>query len=430
MQLAKIKTVCLVLVFALLAGVSNPVLASTLREVEIVAQLVEFDPDSRVYRASGGVILTSGDFQLQAETVFYDQETEVIRAEQGVKLQTANGNWEGEALVYSFRGEEGTLTAFRGAIGSSYYTGRTGELREEEILVQGGSFTRCALASPCVKIKAERVRLVNDRVEVGGGWLYLKNFPVLPLPPVAFTPDQFENWPRLELGVNRTRGLYMIGRLTHQVNEQVRLNYGGGVGTNRWWNIQGGIDWDLLPGLVLNSTLTWEEYFRGSASLRYNWAPVQFRAAVQRNWDDLTSGEHSLAVGGPLTDKSHLELSYTSSFEEEEQDVLQRADYGLHLTGRWLSGFILGAGLFYGEGDHLNDYSLNGWYLRTNWSGGINFARTWRIQVAGETRWQAGIAPRWVEKQVNLVKDLHCFQVALGYDLLDESVNFNFMLNW
>ena len=190
MQVNKLYIVGMALVFILLVGIGTPALATAPREVEIEAQLVEFDPDSRVYRASGGVILTSGDFRLQAETVLYNQETEVITAEQGVKLQTATGNWEGESLVYSFRTEEGTLTAFRGAMGSSFIPGKQGSAGEE-ILVRGGSFTRCELTSPCVKIKARRVRLVDDRVQVGGGWLYLKNFPVLPLPPVTFTPDQF-----------------------------------------------------------------------------------------------------------------------------------------------------------------------------------------------------------------------------------------------
>ena len=233
----------------------------------------------------------------------------------------------------------------------------------------------------------------------------------------------------MEIGVNRTRGFYVIGRLTHQVNNQVSLNYGGGVGTNRWWNVQGGMNWKPLPGLVLNSTLTWEEYLRGNASLTYNWAPVQFRAAVQRDWDDLTSGEHTFSVRGPLTNKSNLELSYNSSFDGKEQGEQRRADYGLHLTGRWLPGFALGAGLFYGEGD-LESNSLNGWYLRTTWSGGVNIARTWRIEVDGETRWQTGIEPLLVENEVKLVKDIHCFKADLGYDLLDESVSFNFMFNW
>lgn len=429
MQVNKLYIVAMALVFILLVGIGTPALATAPREVEIEAQLVEFDPDSRVYRASGGVILTSGDFRMQAETVLYNQETEVITAEQGVKLQTATGNWEGESLVYSFRTEEGTLTAFRGAMGSSFYTGETGELRGEEILVRGGSFTRCELTSPCVKIKARRVRLVDDRVQVGGGWLYLKNFPVLPLPPVIFTPDHFENWPQLEIGANSTRGFYVIGRVTHQVNKQVTLNYSGGVGTNQWWNVQSGMRWNVLPGLVLNSTLTWEEYLRGNASLTYNWSPVQFRASVKRNWSELVSGEQTFSVMRPLTKKSNLELSYTSSFNEKTKGELRRADYGLRLTGRWLPGFTLGAGLFYGEGDLKSD-SLNGWHLRTTWSGGVNIARTWRIQVAGETRWQTGIEPLWVDNQVKLVKDLHCFQVDLGYDLLDESVNFNFMFKW
>ena len=110
-----------------------------------------FDPDSRVI-APAGVIMTSGDFQLQAETVFYNQETEIITAEQGVRLQTAAGNWEGKvSSILSIRRRDADCLPRCGWL--VFYTGQTGELRGEEILVQGGSFTRCELTSPCVRLK-------------------------------------------------------------------------------------------------------------------------------------------------------------------------------------------------------------------------------------------------------------------------------------
>lgn len=430
MQFRKLKHVIIILFFALLVGGGTPAQATAPREVEIEARLVEFDPESGIYRASGGVVLTSGDLQLEAETVFYNQKTEVITAEQGVILQTATGEWEGEKLVYSFRTEEGTLTAFHGAIGTSFYTGQTGQLRSDEILVQDGSFTRCELVAPCVSIRAGRVRLVDDRVQVRGGWLYLKELPVLPLPPVTFTPDHFENWPQLEIGINKPRGFYVLGRLTHQVDEEVTLHYGAGAGTNHWWNGQAGIRWQPSSDLVFDSGLTWEEYLRGNASLTYNWAPVRFRTAFEHNWAERPTGGHSFSVRGPVTEKSSLELSYTSRFAGKDGDADRRADYGLNLTGRWLPGFTLGAGLFYGEGALLDRDSMNGWHLRTTWTGGITLAPTWQLRVAGESRWQAGDAPLWVENEVKLVKDLHCFKVDLGYDLVDESINFNFGFNW
>ena len=424
------RTIVLIMALLILVtGQSTPARAAAATEVEIEASLLEFDPVSKVYKATGGVKFTSGDFRLQAETLVYNQEADFLTAEQGVKLQTAAGEWEGERLEYSFRGEQGTLTTFSGKNGDIFISGTKGELSGEEILVQGGSFAKCELPTPCLKIKAGQVRLVNDKVQVKRGWLYVKNLPVLPLPPLTFAIDQFENWPQLEVGASGTRGYYVLGKMTHEVNDQVRLDYGGGVGSKKWWNVQTGMNWDLTSDLVLNSTLTWEEYLRGKASLTYQWAPVQFRAAVSRDWDELTSGDRTLLVQGPLTEKSNLELNYTSSFNEKTNGMHRREDYGLQVNGSWIPGFTLGGGLYFGQGDLKTNY-LNGWYLRTTWSGGIKLAPTWRMQVSGEARWQEGIDPLWVSSQVKLGKDLHCFNLGLGYDLLDESISFNLGFNW
>jgi hypothetical protein len=143
----------------------------------------------------------------------------------------------------------------------------------------------------------------------------------------------------------------------------------------------------------------------------------------------LTSGSYTLSVQGPLTKKSNLELNYASSFSEKTKRVHHREDYGLRLSGRWIPGFTLGGGLYYGQGDLKTDY-FNGWYAQTTWSGGINLLPTWRIQVSGEARWQKGIDPHWVSSQVKVVKDLHCFNLDLGYNLLDESISFNFGFKW
>ncbi|NLY92207.1 MAG: LPS-assembly protein LptD [Firmicutes bacterium] len=429
MGLRKRAITVFIFLFVLSLIVETRVWAAEPRAVEIEARLVEFDPEHKVYKATGGVRFTRDDFRLQADTVVYYQETALVMAEHGVKLQTAEGSWEGESLVYSFRDEQGKFGAITGKNGNYYITGKAGELQGEEILLTGATFTPCELATPCLKIKAGKVRVVNDKVQVKGGWLYLKNLPVLPLPPVTVATDQFADWPRLEIGANSTRGFFVTGELTHTLTEEATFRYGGGVGTNEWWNVQAGLRWKLASGLVFNSTLTWEEYLRSSASLTYNHAPLQVTAAVNRNFSERRSGENSLTVQGPLTKKSTWQLLYTSSFNEKTKGLNQRQDYGLRITGRWVPGFTLGAGLYYGAGD-LKSNSLNGWHLRTTWSGGINLGRTLRIQTAGEARWQTGIEPLWVEKTVKLVKDLHCFKVDLGYDLLDESYSFNFGFNW
>jgi len=429
MGLGKRAIAIFIFLFILLAPAGSLVWAAEPGAVEIEARLVEFDPEAKVYKATGGVRFTSDDFQLQADTVVYYQESALVTAEQGVKLQTATGSWEGDSLVYSFRDEQGKFSGITGRNGNYYITGKKGELQGEEILLTDTTFTPCELATPCLRIKAGQAWVVNDKVQVKGGWLYLKNLPVLPLPPVTVATDQFTDWPRLEMGADNTRGLYVTGELTHELTEEAALYYGGGVGTKKWWNAQAGLRWYLTSDLVFNSSLAWEKNLRGNASLTYNYAPLQVTAAVTRNWTELSSGKNSLTAQGPLTEKSAWQLSYTSSFNEQTNGLVQRQEYGLRLTGPWLPGFTLGAGLYYGAGD-LKNNSLNGWHLRTTWSGRINITRTWRIETTGETWWQRGIEPLWIGKTVRLAKDLHCFKVDMGYNLLNKNISFNFGFNW
>ena len=431
MEFAKRMLTAFIFFFLLPLAVPTPVRASAPPAVEIEARMVEFDPETKVYRATGGVKFSGKDFQLEAETVVYDQVTAVVRAERGVKLRTADGTWRGESLVYSFREEKGKFTAATGENGKYYFTGKEGELKGKELFLTDATFTPCELPTPCLKIRAGRVRVVGDQVEVKGGWLYLKNLPLLPLPPVTITTtnNQLDDWPRLDAGFNSSRGAYVTGEFTHTLSEKAALRYGGGGGTNKWWTAKAGLRWDLASNLVFNSSLAWEDYLQGKASLTYHYAPLKVTAAVDRDFAELSAGENSLTVEGPLAGQSTWQLLYTSSFNEKTNGLSERQDYGLRFSGPWLPGFTLGTGFYYGTGDAKGN-SLNGWHLRTTWSGGFKLTRTLRLETTGETRWQTGRAPLWVENTVKLVKDLHCFKVDLGYDLVEESISFAFGFNW
>ena len=423
--------IIVVLIFLMLTCYLLPATAASEEDIEIEALMVEFDPVQRIYMASGGVKFKNGDFLLQAENLRYNQKEEFLQAENRIKLITSFGTWEGEKIEYSFRNNKGEISAPRGVVGETLVSGEKAEINEEILFLNDTSFTKCDLATPCIKIKASKVQLVEKRVKVKGGLLYLKNLPLLPLPPLTVSTDSFDNWPLLELGLNNNRGLYLVGKLTHEVNKQFKLNYGLGLGTNKWFRLQGGGDWLVTPRLVWNSELTWEpkKSLNGNSGLTYYFPRAEFKAELKKGWTGISSTEGSLKLKFPLFTNAKAEFVYVSNFTEGNQVIEKRQDVGGRITGNWLPGFSLGAGMLYGEGD-LKTGSLNGWYGETFWNGSIGLLPTWRLAVEGKNLWQRGANPLWVQNKVELIKDLHCFKASLGYDFLNQNVHFNLGFNW
>ncbi|HBT17098.1 MAG TPA: hypothetical protein DEB05_09105, partial [Firmicutes bacterium] len=108
----------------------------------------------------------NGDFLLQAENLRYNQKEEFLQAENRIKLITSFGTWEGEKIEYSFRNNKGEISAPRGVVGETLVSGEKAEINEEILFLNDTSFTKCDLATPCIKIKASKVQLVEKRVKV------------------------------------------------------------------------------------------------------------------------------------------------------------------------------------------------------------------------------------------------------------------------
>lgn len=410
-----------------------PVTAAGNRELEIEALQVEFDPEQQIYMANGEVIFSTEDFRLEAEHLLYYQEEELVTAENEVKLVTSSGTWKGEKIEYSLRDGRGKITAPRGTVGESLISGDKGGIIGDQFFLEDVNFTRCELAVPCIKIKTSRVVVEDEKIKSKWGWLYLKNIPILPLPPLTLPADGYENWPQLEVGANSTRGFYLEGIFTHEVSEKFKLKYGMGLGTNEWARMQSGINWAFTPNLTLNSTLSWEpqKKLNSNTTMVYRFSPVmQFRAEVDRNWTSLsTTGEDTLSLGFPLFSKTRGELVYITNSNKNKQRLRKRQDYGGRITTRWLPGFSLTTGLFYGAGD-LPAGRFDDWYWETSWNGGIKLASTWRVVAEGKNRWQSGSDLRWVTNKVKLVKDLHCFNASLGYNIIAQSIEFDLSFDW
>jgi len=224
------------------------------------------------------------------------------------------------------------ITAVKGKVGTVLVSGEKAGFNGEQVFLRKASFAKCTLATPCIQIKAGRVHLAEGRIKVQRGSLYLKNFPFLPLPTLSLPADDYDSWPQLELGVNGERGLYLVGKLTHHFNDKFKLNYGLGLGTNKWVNLQASANWALTPSLLFGSDLNWEteNSLDGKVRLVYQFSAAQLKAESQRNWQasEFSSGVNSLNLTFPLFNKTRAELSYTNSLNAVASGINRREDYG------------------------------------------------------------------------------------------------------
>lgn len=415
-----ILTICLAL----------PVSAQT-EQVEIDAAMVEFDPNQQIYIASGGVLFKKDKFLLTAEKVIYDQKQELIKAEDGVRLITPSGTWEGERVEFSFKSGEGEITSLKGLTGKILVSSSKGKIDGERFFLEEADFTRCDLLVPCIKIKANKVNLFEERAKIRGAWLYIKNLPVLPLPPLTIPTDNLESWPKVEAGFNNSRGLYLYGRLDHKPSEHSNLYYGVGVGTKNWLSLQGGLNWSLNKDLILSTGLKWEPWKKltGNGGLSYKLSWAEFTAEAERSWSSSLTGTDSFKIKTPLFAGTKGEILYSSSFIKNQTNTLVREEYGGRITGPWIPGFSLGTGILYGTGD-LEGRGPNGWYLETSWNGGFRLSSSWKFETEGKNLWKNGEGVHWVTNKANLIKELHCFKAGLGYDFKGKSILFNIGLKW
>jgi hypothetical protein len=418
------------IVLILVIGLAFPVSAQT-EYLEIDAPMVEFNPDQQIYIASGGVIFKKDNFLLTAEKVIYDRKQELIKAEERVRLSTPSGTWEGDRAEYSFKTEKGEITSLKGSTGKILVSGSKGKIDGEHFNLEKADITRCNLSVPCIKIKAKKVNLVEQRAKLQGAWLYIKKLPVLPLPPLTVPTDNLEGWPKVEAGYNNTRGLYLYGRIDQETGENSNLYYGVGAGTKKWLSLQGGWNWHLTPDLLLSTGLNWEPWNKltGNGSLSYKLPGAEFTAKAERGWNSSSTGTDSFKIKAPLFSRTKGELIYSSSFVKNQTNTLVREEYGGRITGPWIPGFTLGTGVIHGTGD-LGGRGPNGWYLETSWNGGFELLPTWRVKAVGKTFWQKGAEVHWVNNTVSLAKDLHCFKAELGYNFVGKSIQFDLGINW
>ncbi|HEY8345309.1 MAG TPA: LPS export ABC transporter periplasmic protein LptC, partial [Bacillota bacterium] len=237
----KVVLFCTVFFFATIFLLSGQVWATSGEEVEIEADVLEYDPATGIMNAFGNVKLRQDEITITTSQLFYCREDGMVRTNETVHFQSSTLDLTGEGLWYSLSTREGEIKEVKGQGKEVYFSGRAGIISPDDFTVRDGSYTTCELANPCFNISARKVRIDEEYVKIGFGWLELKGLKVLPLPPLRLPTDM--DWPDLEAGYTNERGLF-VGVTTEQpVSERVRYSYGGSIGTKKWLSLDAGLTW-------------------------------------------------------------------------------------------------------------------------------------------------------------------------------------------
>lgn len=424
----KIPLMILFLALFFLGVAPQKIMAQPPAEVEIQADLLEYDTETGLVKASGNVRLFRGELEIKAGELVYDEKNQLVEACGGVKFNSPSLHLTGEKIRYSLLKKEGEITEVKGYQDDVFFSGSAGKVSGEEIVMEKAKLSRCELTTPCISIAANKLVISEKTATINGGWLAVKDLSFLPLPPSKFSTEEkdYENWPEIETGLDQDRGLYLAGKINRRLRDDLSLQFGAGLGTNSWAMLETGLRWRAfnVGGLFFDAgysrnLLKDNEVFRSTLGLSRNWGTVF--AEYEREWNgtlsETTLVKTILPLSAGLTGEAFYQIDAESSLYREDR---KGVTYGIRLRKKIIPGIFAGIGLIHGAGV-LSGF--RGWSPETTFSGRFPLFPTWDISVNGSYQWGDGNG-RWLTQKLEVSKDLHCFEAKLGYDWLANQISF------
>lgn len=420
----KIVLVCMAILFAYTFFLPGQAWGVSGEEVEIKADILEYDPATGIINALGNVEFRRKDIVITTNQLLYCQEDGIVRTDEAVHYRSATMDLTGEGMWYSLTTEEGEIREVDGEGNKVYFSGRQGEIDGEDILVRDGSYTRCELSDPCFSISAKKVKINGDHVRTGFGWLKLKGFKVLPLPPLSFSTG--DDWPDLEVGYTNERGLFVGIKEERPLSESFRFNYGGSIGTNKWLSVDAGVAWQSGK-LSMNTTgsYRWNGDHIFHTVWKYSDSWGQLTASYYEEWGAEPENIRLLEASRPLFAKTSGTLFY------QVEQWGEAESYGARVSGRWIPGFTIGLGMVHGQGK-LEKARL-GWHPETSVTWSQKLTNTWSIAANATYLWGEGMVAKegiWRSQSIALTKDLHCFAIGLNYDFIEGDYGYTLRIKW
>jgi len=155
------------------------------------------------------------ELQLQARRVEFDSQKQSLVASGNPELVDRGDKVSGHLMTYDLESRQGTIYQAQTAYERGLYHGeRIRKVNEDELDVQGGSYSTCSLEEPHYHFKAKWMKIyLKDKMVAKPVVFYLRNVPLLWLPFWVFPikPGRHSGFlfPQFELGFSNTAGQFL-----------------------------------------------------------------------------------------------------------------------------------------------------------------------------------------------------------------------------
>lgn len=291
--------------------------------VEYQGDSAQFDNRERTLRLRGNPVVTRGTDKIEArDSIVYRERSEFIEVYGDPRVTGEGQDIEGEVIFYDLANRRASVQNARTTVteGATWYVqgNVTTENQGERVYATGGTFTSDDRPEPAYYFKADRLKVIKNRVLVGRpAYLVFRGVPVFVLPFIV-----------QDLGRGRRSG-FLIPEF--EINDLIRTDQRGrGTrGTGRQiGNV--GYYWAINEYMGMQAALNWrsQSWIGMDIGYQFNWARrfLSGSASLQRFWRDEGANQFNLLGSGSWRPNERTDIStalnYTSSTQFERDRVV------------------------------------------------------------------------------------------------------------
>ena len=406
------------------------------KEIEITASQAEFDPETQIFTGSDGVEIRSEELVIRGREMFLDQEG-LLKVTGEVKLVHPDFFMQGEELLYNFQTETGEVKEVTGNMEGTLFRGSRAEIIGSSLFLKDAIVTRCNLPVPDLAFSAGRIRVENERIKTGVGWLKVKGLSLLPLPPLSLPTKRRENWPVIHVGYDEDWAFFFSASLRRPFLTRSAISTGVRAGANGRVELSAGLHWFPTESLTLDTNYAWNNRAGEQLvfSLTHQEIRSRFRVGITNNREaGKIPGEGWIRFSFPVASRLTGELFMRKAYPHKITDLgaslgdPKAESFGGRVRKSWSSRFSTRHGLIYAQWKWGKEY-LDGWQLETAATARLLRAGPLSLRLEASYLWgkEGGL---WNTQKLVLIQDLHCFEAVLSYDFLEKKPALEIDLVW
>ncbi len=193
--------------------------------VEMQADQVEYLKDQNVAKASGNVVVKSGDTMLKADGAKINRETKIAQATGNVYIDTPEFQVDADQASYNFSTTAGTFDNVR-LFNEPFQIKGQQIIKDADghILMKDGFLTTCDLDHPHYRMKTRKLDVYpGDKAIARGVTMFLGPVPIMYF--AKFTQDLKDKpWFTFTPGYKKDLGMYLLTRSRIKVNDNFKTS--------------------------------------------------------------------------------------------------------------------------------------------------------------------------------------------------------------